>query len=99
MRNSWISEAKNPIRTFPYSAAPQVHSEPKKSRIGLLEELRRDDPNISDRPDEHADALSAPADPLAVACPQGQSHSGREKPQNLFHLQFVMPGEGDTPWP
>jgi uncharacterized membrane protein len=34
--------------------------------IGLLEELRRDAPNISDRPDDHADALSTPADPDAV---------------------------------
>lgn len=34
--------------------------------IGLLEELRRDAPNISDRADEHADALSRPADPNAV---------------------------------
>jgi uncharacterized membrane protein len=34
--------------------------------IGLLEELRRDAPNISDRADEHADALSTPADPNAV---------------------------------
>jgi hypothetical protein len=28
--------------------------------------MRRDDPHISDRPDEHADALSTPADPNAV---------------------------------
>lgn len=34
--------------------------------IGLLEELRRDAPNISDRADKHADALSTPADPNAV---------------------------------
>lgn len=34
--------------------------------IGLLEELRRDAPNISDRADEHADALATPADPDAV---------------------------------
>lgn len=34
--------------------------------IGLLEELRRDAPNISDRADDHADALSTPADPNAV---------------------------------
>ena len=34
--------------------------------IGLLEELRRDAPNISDRPDQDADALSRPADPDAV---------------------------------
>ena len=34
--------------------------------IGLLEELRRDAPNISNRADEHADALSTPADPNAV---------------------------------
>ena len=44
-----------------------ILSEEKSAKIiGLLEELRRDDPNISDRPDEHADALSAPADPNAV---------------------------------
>lgn len=34
--------------------------------IGLLEELRRDAPNISDRADKDADALSRPADPDAV---------------------------------
>ena len=44
-----------------------ILSEQKSAKIiGLLEELRRDDPNISDRPDEHADALSTPADPNAV---------------------------------
>lgn len=34
--------------------------------IALLEEMRRDDPHISDRRDAHADALSTPADPNAV---------------------------------
>ena len=34
--------------------------------IGLLEELRRDAPNISDRPDDDADALALPANPEAV---------------------------------
>ena len=34
--------------------------------IGLLEELRRDAPNISDRPDDDADALALPANPDAV---------------------------------
>lgn len=34
--------------------------------IALLEEMRRDDPHISDRHDPHADALSTPADPTAV---------------------------------
>jgi uncharacterized membrane protein len=44
-----------------------ILSEQKSAKIiGLLEELRRDDPHISDRPDEHADALSTPADPTAV---------------------------------
>ena len=44
-----------------------ILSEQKSAKIiGLLEELRRDDPNISDRQDEHADALSKPADPNAV---------------------------------
>ena len=44
-----------------------ILSEQKSAKIiGLLEELRRDAPNISDRPDEHADALSTPADPNAV---------------------------------
>lgn len=44
-----------------------ILSEQKSAKIiGLLEELRRDDPNISDRRDEHAEALSAPADPDAV---------------------------------
>lgn len=44
-----------------------ILSEQKSAKIiGLLEELRRDDPHISNRPDEHADALSRPADPNAV---------------------------------
>ena len=44
-----------------------ILSEQKSAKIiGLLEELRRDLPNISDRPDAHADALSTPADPTAV---------------------------------
>ena len=44
-----------------------ILSEQKSAKIiGLLEELRRDDPNVPDRSDEHADALSAPADPDAV---------------------------------
>ena len=34
--------------------------------IGLLEELRRDAPNISDRADDDAEALAKPADPDAV---------------------------------
>ena len=34
--------------------------------IALLEEMRRDDPHMSDRRDPHADALSTPADPNAV---------------------------------
>ena len=34
--------------------------------IGLLEELRRDDPHISDRADDHAEALATPADPNVV---------------------------------
>ena len=44
-----------------------ILSEQKSAKIiQLLEELRRDDPNISNRPDEHADALSMPADPNVV---------------------------------
>ena len=44
-----------------------ILSEQKSAKIiGLLEELRRDDPNISDRRDEDADALSTPADPDSV---------------------------------
>src|SRR4051794_6043635 len=44
-----------------------ILSEQKSAKIiELLEELRRDDPNISDRPDEDADALSTPADPNVV---------------------------------
>lgn len=44
-----------------------ILSEQKSAKIiGLLEEMRRDDPHISNRSDEHADALSRPADPNAV---------------------------------
>ena len=44
-----------------------ILSEQKSAKIiGLLEELRRDAPNISDRADEQADALSTPADPNTV---------------------------------
>lgn len=44
-----------------------ILSEQKSAKIiSLLEELRRDDPHISDRRDAHAEALSEPADPEAV---------------------------------
>lgn len=44
-----------------------ILSEQKSAKIiELLEELRRDHPSISDRPDENAAALSTPADPNAV---------------------------------
>ena len=44
-----------------------ILSEQKSAKIiGLLEELRRDHPSISDRADENAEALSTPADPNAV---------------------------------
>lgn len=44
-----------------------ILSEQKSAKIiGLLEELRRDAPNISDRADDHAEALATPADPDAV---------------------------------
>jgi uncharacterized membrane protein len=44
-----------------------ILSEQKAAKIiGLLEELRRDLPEISNRPDEHAEALASPADPDAV---------------------------------
>ncbi len=45
-----------------------ILTEQKSAKIiSLLEELRRDDPNISDREDRQAEALSTPADPNAVA--------------------------------
>jgi uncharacterized membrane protein len=44
-----------------------ILSEQKSAKIiGLLEELRRDDPQVSDRSDQDADALSKPADPTVV---------------------------------
>jgi uncharacterized membrane protein len=44
-----------------------ILSEQKSAKIiELLEELRRDLPSISNRPDESAQALSSPADPKAV---------------------------------
>jgi uncharacterized membrane protein len=44
-----------------------ILSEQKSAKIiALLEELRRDDPNITDRSDTHADELSKVADPTAV---------------------------------
>lgn len=44
-----------------------ILSEQKSAKIiALLEELRRDDPNIVDREDPDAHALSTPADPNAV---------------------------------
>ncbi len=44
-----------------------ILSEQKSAKIiELLEELRRDDPNISDRPDDDAEALSTPADPNSM---------------------------------
>lgn len=44
-----------------------ILSEQKNAKIiGLLEELRRDNPMIADREDAEATALSVPADPQAV---------------------------------
>ena len=44
-----------------------ILSEQKSAKIiGLLEEMRRDSPHIADRADEHAEALSKPADPNVV---------------------------------
>ena len=44
-----------------------ILSEQKSAKIiSLLEELRRDDPNLSNRPDSHANELSTPANPDAV---------------------------------
>lgn len=44
-----------------------ILAEQKSAKIiELLEEMRRDDPHISDRADEHAEALSKPADPHVV---------------------------------
>jgi uncharacterized membrane protein len=44
-----------------------ILSEQKSAKIiALLEELRRDDPNVSDRPDDKAELLAKPADPTAV---------------------------------
>lgn len=44
-----------------------ILSEQKSAKIiELLEEMRRDDPHISDRQDDHAAALAKPADPNAV---------------------------------
>ena len=44
-----------------------ILSEQKSAKIiALLEELRRDDPHISDRQDPDAEAFSTPADPDAV---------------------------------
>ena len=44
-----------------------ILSEQKSAKIiALLEELRRDNPLLTDRVDEEADALSMPADPQAV---------------------------------
>jgi uncharacterized membrane protein len=42
--------------------------------IELLEELRRDHPEIADRPDHQASALSVPTDPKDVADAISQSH-------------------------
>jgi uncharacterized membrane protein len=44
-----------------------ILSEQKSAKIiELLEELRRDDPHMPDRQDDHAAALAKPADPNAV---------------------------------
>ena len=59
-----------------------ILSEQKSAKIiSLLEELRRDDPHISDRRDAHAEALSEPADPEAVltALKNTPFHEGRSE--------------------
>jgi uncharacterized membrane protein len=47
--------------------------------IGLLEELRRDHPEIHNRLDHDARAMSQPADPQAVAKAINDSHEGASK--------------------
>jgi uncharacterized membrane protein len=45
-----------------------ILSEQKLTKlIGLLEDLRRDDPHIADRPDEQAAAMSVPTDSFAMS--------------------------------
>jgi len=44
--------------------------------IQLLEELRKDDPMIADRPDSTAEALAAPTDPSAVAAAISETNKG-----------------------
>ncbi len=54
-----------------------ILSEQKSAKIiALLEELRRDDPHISDRDDPHAVELSTPADPNAVVDALKETQTG-----------------------
>lgn len=57
-----------------------ILSEQKSAKIiALLEELRRDDPSISDRHDADAAALSTPADPDIVLGALKETQQGRPK--------------------
>jgi uncharacterized membrane protein len=47
--------------------------------IELLEELRRDHPEIANRPDNQASALSIPSDPKDVAAAISESHAEIER--------------------
>lgn len=58
-----------------------ILSEQKSAKIiALLEELRRDDPHISDRQDPDAEAFSTPADPDAVLDALKESRTEDPKP-------------------
>lgn len=55
-----------------------ILSEEKSAKIiALLEELRRDDPNVANRPDDHAHDLSKPADTGAVLKALKDGHTGQ----------------------
>ena len=59
-----------------------VRTEQKAAKmIELLEEFRRDSPQIDDRVDEEADQLSIPADPSSVANAISESGSQSVSPQ------------------
>jgi uncharacterized membrane protein len=65
-----------------------ILSEQKAAKIiELLEELRRDDPNIHNRLDQEAETLSMPAEPQAIL--DGFKTAHEKRPNDLEPRKFL----------
>ena len=72
-----------------------ILSEQKSAKIiALLEELRRDHPQIHDRDDAEAQALSTPADPNAVLEAIQQTHAVLSQTDSVTSVDEILPSDG-----